>query len=88
MQQLEFQFDGVDVQIADHARLQRQLDKVLAYIRDYRWHTLQEIADSLPAPHASVSAQLRNLRKARFGGYTILRRRSVQGSGLYEYRLA
>jgi hypothetical protein len=36
-------------------------------------------------PEASVSAQLRHLRKPRFGGHTVERR--YMSNGLYEYKL-
>jgi hypothetical protein len=38
-------------------------------------------------PEASVSAQLRNLRKARFGGWTVDKRRRGE-SGTWEYRVS
>jgi hypothetical protein len=47
--------------------------------------TLAEIARELGFPEASVSARLRDLRKPRFGGHLVERRR-VSG-GLFEYRL-
>jgi hypothetical protein len=48
--------------------------------------TLNELADLTGDPHTSVSAQMRHLRKPRFGSYTVERRRRGDG-GLYEYRL-
>jgi len=39
------------------------------------------------APEASVSARLRDLRKAKFGGYRVERQRVREGRGLYHYRL-
>ncbi len=57
-------------------------------MRDGRWRTLQEIADVTGDPQASISAQLRHLRKPRFGGYTVeKRRRGLPEHGLYEYQL-
>lgn len=79
-------FDGDDfVFDRDALRLTTQLDKVRDFMEDHKWHTLSEISDAIHEPHASVSAQLRNLRKKRFGEYYIGRRHV--SNGLYEYRL-
>jgi hypothetical protein len=58
-------------------------------MRDGRWRTLEEIhKTTLGEPVASISAQLRHLRKPRFGSYRVERRhRGDPGSGLYEYRV-
>lgn len=78
-------FDGADIDDErDTPRLTGQLARILAYVRDGRWHTLAAISAATGAPEASVSAQLRNARKARFGGHTI--KRQHIGVGLYEYR--
>lgn len=82
-------FDGADYDHQhDAARLTGQIRAVYDFIRDGKWHSLGEIAESTREPEASVSAQLRNLRKTRFGGHTILRRRRGEPRhGLFEYRL-
>jgi len=54
-------------------------------MKDGTWRTLAEISETTGDPPASVSAQLRHLRKPRFGGYTVDRRH--MGGGLYQYRL-
>ena len=72
----------------DQTRLTRQLGRVFDSMRDATWRTLQEIANITGDPQASISAQLRHLRKPRFGCYTIEnRRRGEPARGLYEYRL-
>lgn len=72
----------------DHARLTGQILRVWTLMRDGEWRTLQEIADLTGDPHASISAQLRHLRKKRFGEHTIDRRvRGDRSNGLFEYRL-
>jgi hypothetical protein len=72
----------------DHARLSRQHDRVKAIMSDGAWRTLEEIADQTHDPVASISAQLRHLRKHRFGGHTVNRRaRGDRSNGLYEYQL-
>ena len=72
----------------DQARLTGQCQRVFDLMRDGQWRTLDEIASLVNAPAASVSAQLRHLRKERFGGHEVSKRaRGDRGSGLWEYRL-
>ena len=68
----------------DHARLTGQLSRVKAYLADGGWHTLAEIADAAGGSEAGASARIRDLRKAKFGGYDVARR-NVAG-GIWEYR--
>ena len=57
-------FDGPDyVPKRDDVRLSGQIKRVYELLLDGRWRTLQEIADATGDPHASISAQLRHLRK-------------------------
>ena len=62
--------------------------------RDGGWMTLHELGALTSYGEASISAQLRHLRKARFGAYVIEKRRrgdSSTGSGaggVWEYRIA
>ena len=53
------------------------------------WLTLDEMAGKTKFPQASISAQLRHLRKPQYGGWTIKRRlRKADGLSLvWEYRL-
>lgn len=82
----EPRFNGpVYVPERDHARLTNQHVRIRDFMLDGRWRTLKAIADALGYPEASVSAQLRHLRKPRFGGYTVERRHVSQG--LFEYRV-
>jgi hypothetical protein len=82
-------FDGAGYDPAlDHERLGTQALRVWAVMIDARWRTLGEIERATGDPQASISAQLRTYRKARFGSHTIERRRRGEaGKGLYEYRL-
>lgn len=83
----KLRFDGDDyVHARDSKRLTGQLKDIFTFMMDGRWHTLTEISKATDAPEASVSAQLRNLRKPRFGGHVIERRSN--GNGLYEYKLS
>lgn len=84
--QLPFRFDGDDyVPERDDVRLSGQIERVFSVMRDRKWRTLQEIARATGDPESSVSAQLRHLRKPRFGAYTV--EREHRGSGLYAYRV-
>lgn len=82
-------FNGPDyVPEIDHARLTRQHERVRECMRDGAWRTLDEIATRTGDPVASISAQLRHLRKARFGGWIVMKRpRTDRANGLYEYRM-
>jgi predicted phage-related endonuclease len=51
-----------------------------------RWMTLDEIHQATGDPEASISAQLRHLRKYRFGAHDIRKRRR-NGGNQWEYRL-
>ena len=79
-------FDGADyVHERDCERLTTQLDRVRQALSDGRWHTLRGLAATTGDPEASVSAQLRHLRKPRFGSHNIERQHISHG--LYEYRM-
>jgi hypothetical protein len=78
----------------DQARLTGQILRVFEVMKSGDWMTLQEIEHRIFEvfgrldPQASISAQLRHLRKPRFGGHTVDRRhRGDKARGLYEYRL-
>ena len=78
-------FDGDDyIHGRDKARLTGQLHKIYFYILNGKWVTLKQIAEATGAPEASISAQLRNLRKERFGGHTI--EKEFVKNGIYRYR--
>ena len=79
-------FNGADyVPERDNARLAGQLLRVYELMADQQWRTLAGIARSTGDPESSISAQLRHLRKPRFGGHTVNRR--YVGDGLYQYQL-
>ncbi len=60
------------------------------------WMTLTELSRTTQYGEASISAQLRHLRKARYGGYAVEKRRrevaevmcSVEHGPVWEYRLS
>ena len=81
-----FRFNGADYEPSrDDVRLSGQLSRIWRTMSDGRWRTLSSIAAATSDPESSISAQLRHLRKPRFGLHTIDRRHV--GNGLYEYRL-
>lgn len=81
-------FDGAVYDPAlDQDRLTKQLGKVFEFMRSVAWHTLSEIHEATDVPEASASAQLRHLRKRRFGAYRVDRRRRTPTGGTFEYRL-
>lgn len=78
--------DGDTFDLArDGDRLRKQHERVWAVMRDGQWRTLPALATATRCPEASVSARLRDFRKAKFGGHTVERR--YLHDGLWEYRL-
>jgi hypothetical protein len=84
MQQKELYFDGPE-EPGKAIRLHAQQVRILGLMRDGAWRTLKEIAEVTGDPTPSISAQLRHLRKRRFGSYTVEKRHI--GNGLYQYRI-
>ena len=88
-------FSGSDyVPVHDQARLTGQIERVFTIMKDGKFRTLTEIYHDIfklfqkHDSEASISAQLRNLRKVQFGSYTINKQpRGDRGSGLWEYQL-
>lgn len=81
-------FDGSDYNPAnDNARLTKQIGRVYSCMVDGNWKTLNEISLTTSDPQASISAQLRHLRKDRFGGYIVEKRLRDDSSGFYEYKM-
>jgi hypothetical protein len=73
----------------DFVRLTGQIKCVHGCMRDGKWRTLDEIAHVTGDPPASISAQLRHLRKAKFGSFMVEKRaRGDRAHGLFEYRLS
>jgi hypothetical protein len=72
----------------DDERLSGQIERVYHAMSDGEWRTLHVISLLTMDPPASISAQLRHLRKERFGAY-LVEKRLVDPAmpGLWEYRL-
>jgi len=68
-----------------------QHERIREFMLDGHWRSLHEISQATGYAETSISAQLRHLRKARFGGYRVeRRRRRTEGghdSGTWEYRV-
>jgi hypothetical protein len=82
----------------DRDRLSTQQDRLRTFMLQNsacnRWLTLAEIRSGLESrwiakfPEASVSAQLRHLRKMAFGSHRLQKRRRGEAvAGIYEYLL-
>jgi len=79
-------FDGpVYEHERDSERLGKQHIRIMNIMKDSMWRSLPEISEITGDPPASISAQLRHLRKARFGLHTVNKRHRTQG--LWEYQL-
>lgn len=72
----------------DYERLKGQVKEIYDLMKDGVWRTLQEIELATGYPQASISAQLRNLRKKSFGSQVVdKRRRGEEKNGLWEMQL-
>ncbi len=79
-------FDGSDYEHErDSQRLGNQYERVFSLMQDGKWRSLRSISDATGAPESSVSAQLRHMRKDRFGNHTVEKKH--EGGGLYLYRV-
>lgn len=80
------EFDGATYSTElDGTRLTTQFMRVKAIMLDRQWHSPDEVARRVGGSGSGVTARMRDLRKARNGGYTVELRR-VAG-GLWEYRI-
>lgn len=80
---------GVVLTPADQARLSKQIQRVIAVLHE-GWRTVPQIQARIVAlygvtdPEPSISAQIRNCKKSKFGGYAVERRRV---GNQYEFRI-
>lgn len=83
---LAAEFDGKTYEPAhDKKRLTKQLDAVRNVMRGGEWITIALLARATGGSEAGVSARLRDLRKPKFGGHTVERKRGE--GGVFFYRL-
>jgi len=79
-------FNGSDYDHArDSARLTNQLDRIFKLMADGEYRSLSEISKATGDHESSISAQLRHLRKPRFGSHTV--NKNYIGDGLFKYQL-
>ena len=72
----------------DDKRLTAQHIRIRDIMLDGSWRTLGEIEKQTGDPQPSISAQLRHLRKERFGSYVVEKRSTGDRlRGLFEYRV-
>ena len=81
----QLRFNGADYDPdKDNIRLGTQLHDVFNLMKDGEKRTLYDIARITGHPESSVSAQLRHLRKERFGSWNVKRER-IKDSGTWVY---
>lgn len=68
----------------DGARIKRQHETIRDLMLDGVPRTLPELAEKTGYPESSISAQLRHLRKTRFGAWNVMKER-IGDSGLWAY---
>lgn len=83
------EFNGSDyTPKLDDARLGKQMLEIFSLMKDGNWRTLGDIERATGYPQASISAQLRHMRKAKFGGHKVDKhRKDGPASGLWEYKV-
>lgn len=81
-------FDGATYNPSfDHIRLTGQLQRVFNVMKDGHYRSLRHLSMLAKGPEGSVSARLRDLRKDKFGGFEVERKRDSIEKGLFLYRL-
>jgi hypothetical protein len=79
-------FNGPDyVPERDDERLTGQILRVRNAMLSGDWKSLGQLESETGDPQASISAQLRHLRKPRFGSHVVEKR--YCGNGVFEYRM-
>lgn len=77
----------------DHERLSKQHERIRDLMIDGIWRTVEGVAQVTGYPENSIQAQLRHLRKPKFGGWIVDKRRRSLGEAdgvslhLWEYKL-
>ena len=85
--QTVMRFDGSDIEPCDNVRLTGQILEIYSLVKDGKKRTLREIADLTGYGESSVSAQLRNLRKDKFGNHQVEKERTATNGGTWVYWL-
>ena len=72
----------------DKPRLDRQRASIRdLMLKDGDFKTLKQIEDLTGYPQASISAQLRHLRKKQYGGYTVNKIHILPDRGTWYYQV-
>ena len=74
--------------LATHQRIDSQRTEVGRLMRDGKWRTVPEIQEALQYPPASIpaiGARLRDMRKPKYGAYTV--DRNKRQPGLHKFRV-
>ena len=76
----------------DGRRIRNQQEAIKDFmLKTGKWWSLSELGRLLKFPEASISAQLRHLRKPEFGSYQVEKRRRIDAdgepTGTWEYRV-
>lgn len=83
--QTEPHFEGPADEPDRAKRLTAQQEDIKRLMSDRLYRTLEEIHEATGHPVASISAQLRHLRKPRFGSWRV--EKQHMGHGLWAYRV-
>lgn len=75
---------GIELSLPEHIALGKQLKRVLGHLIDGEWHSIDDVAEGTGTKITSADAQVRNLRKAKHGGFNVEYRRI---DGVAHYRL-
>ena len=84
-EEIEQLFDSDYVPARDNKRLTGQTLRIATCMMDGQWRSLAEIEAITGDPTASISAQLRHLRKERCGAHIV--NKNYLGNGLWHYQL-
>lgn len=80
-------FDGPAIERSDVPRLSGQLKKVYELMKDGGWFTIRQVARHVGCCEVSAASRMRDLRKERFGGHRVKRKRDQSRPGVFRYRL-
>ena len=69
----------------DVPRIFTQFDELLNIMLYRGWFTLSQLHDLTGIPEASISAQIRHMKKPQFGSYIVNKRR-MPNSAIWEYQ--
>ena len=69
----------------DVPRILTQFDELLNIMLYRGWFTLSRLHDLTGIPEASISAQIRHMKKPQFGSYIVNKRRMLN-SAIWEYQ--